>query len=187
MERKTKITNIVVIALAVTVVFMSIGFAAFTQQLNINGTATVKPAAWKVQFLNGDNDVTYSENSVEPTSKSITETAYNYEITLNRPTDFFEVELRAANTGTIDAKLTQVQMSVSGDTNYSKYLTYSLSYDGTTYTENTTLSSPTVLAAGVDVPVKIRVEYKLPENATDLPATQQTLSISGALMYSAVE
>ena len=70
MEKRTKITNIVVIALAVTVVFMSIGFAAFTQQLNINGTATVEPATWKVQFDTTNSATTISSGSVTPTTET---------------------------------------------------------------------------------------------------------------------
>jgi len=183
MERKTKITNIVVIALAVTVVFMSIGFAAFSQNLNIIGTATVKPASWKVQFDNTNTAASLTTGSVTPTTNTITETAYSFEVTLEKPNDFFEANLTVKNAGTIDAELKSITMSGVDNSN-NKYLQYTLTYDGVEYSTDTSgLDLP--LAANATKSVKVRVAYVLPTEATDLPSTQQQVQIKGTLLYEA--
>ena len=185
MEKNTKITNIVVIALAVTVVFMSIGFAAFTQQLNINGTATVEPASWEVKFDTTNTAATLAQGSVTPTTNTISDTAYTFAFTLAKPGDFFEADLTVVNAGTINAVLNSIRMS-GVDSNNSAYLSYTLSYNGTNYTsDNTSLSIP--LNANATAPVKIRVEYLLPAQSSQLPTTQQNVTIAGSLGYSSAD
>lgn len=188
MERKTKITNIVVIALAVTVVFMSIGFAAFAQQLNITGTATVKKAEWSVHFDTRDNAMEIDPDGVQPTKSTLTETDYTFEVTLDKPKDYFEVELLVANDGDFDAVLDKLEMGVTGDDNYSNYLTYTLTYDGTPYTETTTFTNnKPSLPSDSSATVKVRVDYNLPSESEKLPNADKTLQISGKLYYSAVQ
>ncbi len=198
MERKTKITNIVVIALAVTVVFMSIGFAAFAQQLDITGTATVKKAEWKVEFDTDARATTINPQGIQPTTSNVQATNYEFAVALNRPKDFFEVELTVANHGTIDALLTGVSMDAknSEDANedVSKYLDYTLTYDDgvnepQVFTDDTSLTSNPISLPGDNAAatVTIRVEYKLPGQSSDLPATDKTINITGALNYSSVD
>ena len=52
MERRKDGQIIAIAALAIAIVFMSVGFAVFAQNLNINGTATVEKAVWDVHFDN---------------------------------------------------------------------------------------------------------------------------------------
>ena len=50
MRRENYIQNVIIALLAITVLAMSIGYAAYTQQLNVNGTATFSKAKWDVHF-----------------------------------------------------------------------------------------------------------------------------------------
>jgi len=184
MERQTKVTNIAIIALAVAVVFMSVGFALYSQQLTLNGTATVKPASWNVKF-DTTAGATVAQNSVAATTSNLTDTAYTYSFTLAKPGDFFEVDLTVVNAGTIDAILKKITMT-GIDANNSDYLKYTLTYAGTPYTQ-TTEGLSTALNSEATASVKVKVEYLLPEDSAKLPKTEQTVTIFGALDYESVD
>ena len=183
MEKQTKVTNIAIIALAVAVVFMSIGFALYSQQLTLTGTATVKPSSWNVKF-NTTTGATVAQGSVAATTANLTDTAYTYSFTLNKPGDYFEVDLTVQNAGSIDAALKKVTMT-GVDSSNSDYLRYTLTYAGTPYTQ-TTDGLSIALNAEATATVKVKVEYLLPEDSAKLPQTQQTVTIFGALDYESV-
>ena len=46
-----------ILALLVSIVAVSISYAAFTQNLNINGTGNVQATSWSVHFANLSNAV----------------------------------------------------------------------------------------------------------------------------------
>ena len=184
MEKQTKVTNIAIIALAVAVVFMSVGFALYSTQLTLNGTATVKPASWSVKF-DTTAGATVAQNSVPATTSNLTDTAYTYSFTLNKPGDYFEVDLSVVNDGTINAILKKITMN-GVDSSNNKYLRYTLTYAGTPYTQ-TTDGLSTALNAEATATVKVKVEYLLPNDSADLPQTQQTVTIFGALDYESVD
>ncbi len=54
MKRERIVQNVTIIVLAVALVVMSVGYAAYSQTLTINGTATVKAANWDIHFANID-------------------------------------------------------------------------------------------------------------------------------------
>ena len=184
MERQTKVTNIAIIALAVAVVFMSVGFALYSQQLTLNGTATVQPATWSVKF-DTTTGVTPGQGSVAATTSTLTDTSYTYAFTLAKPGDFFEMDIPVVNAGTINAQLKTITMSQLS-ASQSNYLSYTLSYNGTPYTQTTTLSTPVALNAQATATVKVKVEYLLPNDSANLPQTAQTVTITGALDYESV-
>ena len=184
MEKQTKVTNIAIIALAVAVVFMSVGFALYSQQLTLNGTATVQPATWNVKF-DTQTGVTVAQNSVAATTSTLTDTSYTYAFTLAKPGDYFEVDIPVVNAGTINAKLKKVTMSELS-ASQSNYLSYTLSYNGTPYTQTTDNLSTALNAQGTAT-VKVKVEYLLPNDSANLPQTAQTVTITGALDYESVD
>ena len=83
MNKEKGLQTLIIAVLAIAILIMSVGFAAYSQTLNINGTATVKSANWKVHFV----DTTYAEStgSVQATSKTITDTDVTYTVTLTKP------------------------------------------------------------------------------------------------------
>ena len=66
MEKKISYSGLVVVVLAVAVLVMSVGFAVFSTNLSINGTAQVSSSSWQVEF----DESSYEETvgSVSPTS-----------------------------------------------------------------------------------------------------------------------
>ena len=179
--KKEKSTQTLIIAvLAVAILVMSVGFATYTQTLNINGTATVKPSSWKVEY-DTTKGITNTTGSVTPTASNLSATDWTFTITLNEPGDFYEATADAKNFGTIDAVLKKLTMTAL-TAEQAKYLKYSVYYDGTEYTQtNNSLSID--LAKATSKPVKVRVEYLQPESSSDLPSAEQSITLTASLYY----
>lgn len=176
-----KKTKGVMLLLVIAVILMTVGFAAYSQTLNINGNVTVKGSPWNVHYVNGT--VTPSANSVTATAASVTNTDFTFTVTLEKPGDFYEATVTVKNEGTITAYLNKVTMSTL-TTEQAKYLTYTVTYDSTAYTQTTDGIDNVSLAANGTVPVKVRVEYKSNTAQADLPANDVTVQVSGSLDYS---
>ena len=179
---KQKNTQLFVIAVfSICVIAMSIGFAQFTAPLNITGTATVEAASWNVAF--DTTKYTESEDSVAATEHSVTADTASFTIALTEPGDFYEAEYLVKNTGTFDAKLASVAFTKKPTADQSKYLTFTVTVDGTTYdTDTTGLNVALAKTTGTHV-VKIRVDYVQPDSATELPTEQQVVELSVTLGY----
>lgn len=179
MERQNKTLVVVVAILAVTVLCMSIGFATYNQDLTINGTTNVEAAKWDIHFKTG----TYAEStgSVVATTAELDATTMTYEVTLSQPGDYYEFTATIENGGTFDANLVKLTMTSLTD-EQAKYLTYTITYDGTSYT-TTTSDLSIALAKGATEDVTVRVEYVQPDDAANLPTTAQTITLDATLSY----
>lgn len=183
MEKKRNGQLAVILVLAVAILFMSVGFAAYSTTLNINGTATVKANKWSVHFV----DTSYAETtgSVAATTHTISDTSATYTVTLTKPGDFYEFSVDVINDGSFDAVLKSITMSTLSAAE-AKYLTYTLTYDGTAYTASQSglsLSLPYATGSNTKT-VKVRVSYVQPENSADLPTTEDaTVTLTASLGY----
>lgn len=182
MEKQKNTQMFVIAILAVAVLTMSVGFAAFTQTLNIDGEVKVASSLWNIQF----DTTSYVESSgsvtVSAENRTLSGTSMTYNVTLTKPGDFYEFTINVKNTGTFDANLTGITMSPL-TTEQAKYLTYEIDYDGTKYT-NTTPGLTIALAktSGVAT-VKVRVAYIQPDDPKDLPSSEVTVPLTASLTY----
>ena len=183
MRKEKGVQNIVIVVLAVAILVMSVGFALYSQNLNITGHATFEKAKWDVHFDTGTNNANFNETStIKASSKTIANTSIEYTVTLPKPGDSYSFTIPVKNFGTIDAKLTSITMSTLTEAQ-AKFITYKLSYAGTDYTQTTTGLSD-VLAAGASKNVVVTVTYNLPANAEDLPTEQDvTVDLTAQLHY----
>jgi hypothetical protein len=184
MNENKKGQQILIIALVVVIVGMSIGFAvtSYTTTLQIQGnTVTAKAAKWDVHF----DDTSYTETTgtgyVAASSHTLTGTTLTYAVTL-QPGQTYEAAAVVENEGTFDANLTGLTLSgLSAD--QAKYIRYKVYYNNTEYTtSNNALSVPLAKTTGT-ANVKVKVEYYLPEDSTDLPATDVQLTLTSSLTY----
>ena len=183
MEKQKNSQLLIIGVLSVTIMLMTIGFAAYASTLNINGSVTVNPAKWSVHFVT--NSYTETSGSVAASAHTLTDNAASYTVTLDKPGDFYEFTANVINDGTFDADLTGITLSTL-TTAQQKYLTYVVTYNGTDYTAtNASISGVTLPStSGSNThPVKVRVTYVQPENSTDLPAEAVTLTLTAALSY----
>ena len=181
----TKEKNVkgILLLLVIAVLIMSVGFAVYSQSLNINGTVTVKASKWDIRY---NSTYTETTNSEVASAKSYSgDTTFSFTVTLNEPGDFYEATVEAENFGTFDAKMKKITMS-SLTTDQAKYLSYTVTYGGTAYTA-TTDDLNVALAAGAKAPVKVRVEYLQPANSDDLPENDVVVTVTGSLDYEQVQ
>lgn len=183
MNRRKGMQMVVVLVLGLAVTLMSVAYAvqAYVANLEINGVAKVNKAVWNVKF----DSETYAEStgSVEATTTTIEATSVAYEVTLEKPGDFYEFTIDIVNAGTLNAFLKSVKVSAL-DEAQAKYVQYTVTHNGTVYTADQS-DLEVDLAAGEGVhPVKVRVEYVQPDNAADLPTEEQTtLNLSATFNY----
>ena len=183
MERKKDSQVVVIAALAITILFMSVGFALFAQNLQVNGTATVDAAKWDVHFdpnsyiaQPGSEPITYTLDSAN--------TTLQFETELVEPGDYATFAINAKNFGTFDADLTSITLSTLTAAQQ-KYLEYTVQYNGVTYNATTSdLSVP--LNVNQSKTLVVTVRYKAPADSADLPATDVDVSLTATLGYQQV-
>ena len=187
MEKQRQGQTVAIVALAVAIMVMAVGFAAatYSQTLNLNsGTATVKSSKWSVHF----DSASYAETtgSVAATSKNVSDTSMDFTVTLANPGDFYEFTVDAINDGTFDATLNKVTMSTLSE-NQAKYLTYTVTVDGTSYSATTDNIAKTLAKTNGSHAVKVRVEYVMPSASADLPTEDATITLTASLDYVSVD
>ena len=189
MEKKRNSQTIIIAILAVAVLFMSVGFAAFAQTLNIQGNVTVEPTKWSVHW----DTTSYSQTTgsvpvlngslTTGTTPTLTNTDVTFGARLTKPGDFAEFSIDAINDGDFDAKLTSITLSPL-TTAQSKYLTYTVTYNGVEYSATTTGLNISLPATGTNtVTVKVRVEYITPGQASELPTEATNITLSASFDY----
>ena len=188
-----KVQNIVLGVLAVALIGITVAYATLTQQLKINGTATVKAGTWDVHFENLQGSVTGS--AVLDTSSSklgiqTGSTTISGKLgTLSNPGDSITYTFDIVNKGNIPAILSSAPTistpscsatgNDAGATTVCGNLTYTLTYsDGSTIAKNDTLA-----ATSGKKSAKLVVTYK--STATSVVNTDVEVSnIAATLNYS---
>lgn len=181
MEKERGAKVIAIVALLIAVVGLTVGYAAYSSTLTINGTATVDPASWKVNFdyKKGTTSLTgkTTGHATETTAPTLADTTISgFDVTLKAPGDSVTYNFLIKNSGTLNAKLSNFTMgtltcapnasgSISQEdaTELCGELKYTLTYaDGSTITTGTTLN------AGDSKELELKLEW---------PSTS-TLSVS---------
>ena len=106
--KKKKNSSFVVIALLL-IVTISIGYAALSTTLNINGTSTIKTQTWDVHFANVKATTTTGATVTKaPTITEGKTTEVTYNVALNQPGSVYEFTVDVVNGGTIAAKTSAI-------------------------------------------------------------------------------
>ena len=168
--------------LIMLVVALGIGYAYINSDLNINGTAKIKNANWDVHWANvqvktgsvtGDNVVT------EPTIDS-EETTVTYSVVLPTPGTYYEFTVDAVNAGSIDAMIDTIDSKLNGATitTLPDYLEYTV-----TYGDGIELEPNHELKANTTETYKVRLKYRDDIELSQIPASDQTLSLEFTVTY----
>ena len=160
-----------VLALVVAVLGISVGFAALSQTLTINGTAEVTPANWNVHFENLVQPYALTGGATITGNPTLTATHFgNYHVTLTKPGDKAVIKFDVKNAGDIPAKLTDYTFAApvitgtsedatakaADEAMVSENLVYTLTYEGgTAITKNSD-----TLAVNEAKTLELTVEYK---------------------------
>lgn len=114
MEKERGAKVIAIVALLIAVVGLTVGYAAYSSTLTINGTANVDPASWKVNFdyktgtsLTGATKGHAAENTAPTLADT---TISGFDVTLKAPGDSVTYNFLIKNSGTLNAKLANFTM-----------------------------------------------------------------------------
>ena len=170
-----KILYTMLLVLMVSVLSLSVAYAALATTLKIMGTAQITSSTWNIYFSNPV--VKSGSTSTEvPTIVSATKVSFNAELSL--PGDFYEFTINAVNDGSIDAMIESIIKSPELTTEQAKYIKYEVSYQ-----TGESIQSNQELKAGTSVPIKVRIEYRKDISTSELPTTKTELSLSITLNY----
>lgn len=110
-KKKKKDSKKTVYLLLLLILGISVGYAALSATLKINGTSIIKSAKWSVHFGEDANDIQVTEGSV--TGDNVTtpariksgtnNTEIEFSVNLPEPGDFYEFTAQVVNDGTLDA------------------------------------------------------------------------------------
>ena len=180
MRKEKSLQNIIIVVLAIAVLTMSVGFAVYEQNLSITGTATFTAAKWDVHF----DTSTFNETStIEASSKEVGNTAITYSVTLPSPGSTYSFTVNIKNFGTIDAALKKITMT-GLTAAQSEYITYTVNYAGQDYTQTTdNLNIGLAASTHATATVTVTVSYVKPDDASDLPSTDQQVTLTAAFDY----
>ena len=169
---------VLVALLAVALVgAIGVAVAAFTQDLKIQGTATVKGTSWDIHFENLksaqiNSSLNTAKENTAPTIDSTNTIIKTYDVVLKSDGDAITYTFDVKNDGDIDAKITGVVMNTGSNltcnstggtaaeqttrnNNTCANLDYSL-----TYADGSAVALGDQLAAGASKTMKLKLEYK---------------------------
>ena len=189
MQKQKNVQLAVIGILAFAVLFMSIGFAAYSQMLNINGVATIGTTAnkWSIHF--NPNSYQLGEGSVEENSKAISDNSISYNVTLEKPGDYYLFQIDAINDGQLNAVLDSIQMSEL-TAHQADYVKYTVTFDDIAFrtsADNLNIALPSATGVNRKV-VTVRVDYDITDTHKVLPLVEPLeLDLSVAFNYSQSE
>lgn len=185
-EKKTK--NVVIIALCLTLIFMGVGFAALSQNINIKATGTVSgKTAWDIHYASfalNEKGGNAADTTPEATADGVkyldtAKTTATVSFTLTAPRDYVEYKGTITNFGSIDAKLNTYTSSFTNNQYVDKTIT--IGGESITADESHNVTSPAIAltkgnATGSSTDVVVR--YTLKDTVTELPEAAQTVTDS---------
>lgn len=156
---ETKRKNVLIGALLAVVFVMAIGYAAFAQQLTINGSASIS-STWNVQISSitaGEPEGSALDEGTSIGEGGLTAT---FNASLTSPGDSITYTVTVHNSGTINAKLSEWNLS-AGETNEDDPIVYSVQG----------LENEEQLSAGSDKVFYVTVTYN--DSVTSQPEQNQ--------------
>ena len=170
-----KILTLGLCLILVCVFTLTIAYAALNAVLTIQGSAQVTSADWDIHLANPK----VTNGSVTTTAPTLTSgKSLTFSTILNMPGDFYEFTVDVVNSGSIDAMIEKVTKTPELTADQAKYLNYTVSY-----ANGESITNKQAIAAGVTMPIKVRVEYRKDLIASDLPTGQVQLTLGLVLDY----
>lgn len=179
MRNKRKRNNRKLLLILILLLFgVSVGYAALSTSLSINGTTKISTNTWNIYFTNVSVTSGSETATTAPTATGTTTTSLTYAVTLSLPGDYYEFTVDVKNGGTIDAKLSAAPTLGGLSTAQKVYTSYTV-----TYSDGTAIAAGDTIAAGASKTLKVRVQYRTDITASQLPTSAQTLSLTCTLNY----
>lgn len=117
MEKERKVKVLILVALVVAVLGLTVAFAALSQTLTINGSASVNAAEWDVGFISNEDGTIPINVSPKGDAKVLSEyvatktSISNISVSITKPGDIVTYGTLLKNSGTIDARIESIEVS----------------------------------------------------------------------------
>lgn len=177
MRKKENIKSLIGGIIFLLVIGISVGYAALTSTLSINGTTKISQSKWDVHF----ETVSVTTGSVTPTTAATIgsdKLSVSYSVNLKQPGEFYEFTVNVKNGGTIPAKLSATPTISGVSTAQDVYTNYTVRYS-----DGTTPATGNTLAANASKTLRVRVEFDKNITAAQLPTADQSLTLTFSMNY----
>jgi hypothetical protein len=173
MEKERNGKNLIIAALLITVVSLSVAFAAtLSSSLSINGTANISEAKWNVHFASATKTEESTLSPKEGFNVSNNLITYSVDLEENK---YLEFDAVIKNEGTYDAKLSSLELA--GITGYEDLITYTTSG----------LNVDSTIAAGSSATITVKVAMGTITNDTIKLIPEDGVSLDLTLVASFVQ
>ena len=105
MKTNKRIIWISVIAVIISIASIEIAFAALSQDLTIEGSATLDPAQWKIRFDTTSLEKTVTGDAIGSTPTVSESAIQSFSVILTKPGDAVTYTFDVINEGTLNAKI----------------------------------------------------------------------------------
>jgi len=154
---------------------MGIGYASLSQTLEIDGTSDIDRASWNVHFEN----VQVTTGSVTAATPTITDnTSVSFSASLENPGDFYEFTIDLVNSGTLNAKLDDIEILPVLTSEQANYFQYSV-----TYSDETAIQKFDALDAGTQETILVRFKYLELADTSLYPEEDMDFDFSVSMNY----
>ena len=173
--RRKKFLYLILGVVIISILSLSIVYAALSSTLSILGNSEVVASNWDIHLDNID----VTDGSVSANSPSIdSNSSVGFDVEMDKPGDFYEFTVDVVNGGTIDAMIDSVVKTPNLTEEQLKYIKYEITYEN-----GESISNKQILKKGTSNPIKVRIEYRKDIVANDLPTTKTELSLKLTLIY----
>lgn len=166
-----------VILLIIVITCISIGYAAISSNMLINGTAIIQNKKWKIYFDNVDINEQSVSAKVEPETVGNNTISIEYEVDLTKPGDFHEFTVDIVNDGDLTAVLDEFSITELTDAQ-KKYLNYTVKYN-----DGNAIAKTDTIAAHSSEKLLVKIEYLKDVTSADLPTADEAISLNVELTY----
>ena len=184
MRRRKKKNYLILLLLLVLT--LGIGYALISTNLTINGIGKFNNQSWNVHFEDltyNPGNVTLSQGDAPASINQTTMTDISFTVTLQEPGDFYEFEVAAVNSGTMDAMVGLVTNNLNGNPISSTNQLPAYARYTATYSDGIEIAPNHLLEAGYSETYKVRVEYRTDIDPEDLPDEVEELSFTFGVQY----
>lgn len=175
-EKKKRRAIIIAAIILLLIVGVTIGYAGFSTNLQINGNTNIKKPNWDIHFQNIQVK-SGSATASSPATIDSSKTKVDYTVTLEYG-QFYEFDVDVTNAGALDGKVSSIIKS-GLTTEYDKFLNYDVKYKN-----GNKINTNDELKAGETKTYTVRLEYDPNTPSSDLPNEDiQNLHLSFEAVY----
>ena len=160
------------------ILFIGIGYAYLTSNLTLSGSTKLAGNTWDIHFANLVVNSSSVSTSTPATIDSNDNTSIDYEVTLDKPGDFYEFTVDIVNAGSITGKISLLT-NTGIPSNLEDIIDYSIVYTN----KNTPVQLNDMLNHNSSKNIKVRVSFIEDISNSDLPSDDIDLDLNLSITY----